>query len=146
VERGYTDPGRVAVSGISRGGFLGLHFAASEPRVRWIAALTFVSDLIAPVEFSGAEQNPLLRSLAVTHLADRLTDRKFFGIIGSTDYRAGTARAIEFFLHLAETAVAQGRRPAAELRLVPVAGHALDLEHYSEGGRWLAAQLAAAHP
>jgi hypothetical protein len=84
VERGYTDPGRVAVSGISRGGFLGLHFTASEPRVRRIAALAFVSDLIAPAEFNGAEQNALLRSLAVTHLVDRLAGRKFFGIIGST--------------------------------------------------------------
>jgi len=134
----YADPARVAAAGISRGGFLALHFAAVEPRVRVIGAFTFVSELTTLVEFNGAEQVPLVRSLAAAHLVDRLSDRKLFGIIGSTDYRAGTARAVEFFTRLAETTVAQGRPPNAELRIVPVAGHQLELRDFAAGGEWLA--------
>jgi pimeloyl-ACP methyl ester carboxylesterase len=141
IRERLADESRVGVAGISRGGFLAVHFAASEPRVRFIGAFTFVSDLSTLVEFNGAEQNPLVRSLGLIHLAGRVTDRSLFGIIGSTDYRAGTARAIELIVRVAETAVAMGKRPAAELKIVPVAGHQLELQDFSTGGGWLASRL-----
>ena len=54
VAKGYTDPRRVAAIGISRGGFLACHLAAAEPRIKVIAAISPLVDLMALREFKGA--------------------------------------------------------------------------------------------
>src|SRR5207237_9901005 len=55
IKEGYTDPRRVAACGTSRGGFIALHFAAAEPRVRCVAAFAPVTNLLALREFAGME-------------------------------------------------------------------------------------------
>src|SRR5205085_2081100 len=46
VAEKYADPARAAAAGISRGGFLALHWAAAEPRVRCVAAFSPVTELM----------------------------------------------------------------------------------------------------
>src|SRR5687767_8217271 len=55
IKEGYTDPTRVAAAGTSRGGFMALHFTASDPRVKAVVAFAPVTHLPALTEFKGAE-------------------------------------------------------------------------------------------
>jgi len=68
IDHGYTDPQRVAVCGTSRGGFIALHFAAVEPRVRAVAAFAPVTDLTALTEFAGMESHARTRALALVQV------------------------------------------------------------------------------
>src|SRR5262245_51250778 len=52
VADGFADRDKIAVCGTSRGGFMALHFAGAEPRVRCVAAFAPVTDLAALREFS----------------------------------------------------------------------------------------------
>ena len=102
IQEGYADPKQVGVYGSSRAGFMALHFAAQEPRVRYAVALSPVTDLVALEEFKGMETNALTRSLDVMHLADRLSDRALWMTIGHNDRRVDTQHAIEFALKVME--------------------------------------------
>jgi len=53
-----------------RGGFIALHCAAEEPRIRQVVALAPVPNLAAPAEFSGAEKNEAVMALNPIHVAD----------------------------------------------------------------------------
>src|SRR5262245_37230416 len=57
IAEGYTDPKQVAAAGTSRGGFIALHFAAVEPRVRCVVAFAPVTDLLALREFAAMKQH-----------------------------------------------------------------------------------------
>jgi len=102
IQEGYADPRRIGVYGSSRAGFMALHFAAQEPRVRYAVALCPVTHLTALQEFKGMETNVLTRSLDVIHLADRLADRALWMTIGHNDRRVDTQHAIEFALKVME--------------------------------------------
>jgi len=102
IEQGYADPKRVGVYGSSRAGFMALHFAAQEPRVRYAVALCPVTNLAALQEFNGLENNALIRSLDVMLLAERLANRGLWMTIGHNDRRVDTQHAIEFALKVME--------------------------------------------
>src|SRR5262249_31429094 len=117
VKQGYADGSRVAAAGISRGGYAALRFAAQEPRVRAVAAFAPVTDLLALREFDGASNSALVQSVSLVRFAGQLTATRILIMIGSTDYRVGTRNSISLFERLVESAVAQGKAPAAELRV-----------------------------
>jgi len=102
VGEGYADPHRIGVYGSSRAGFMALHFAATEPRVRYVVALCPVTSLLALQEFKGMEANELTRSLDVMTLAEKLADRALWICIGHDDRRVDTRHAIDFALKVME--------------------------------------------
>ncbi len=137
VEAKLTDPAKVAVLGTSRGGFLAFHFAAAEPRVRWVAGFAPVTDLLVLREFfemPGAER---ARAIAARQLGDRLYDRSIWIAIGSTDDRVDTNRAIEFTQRVVESAAARAARPRIELHIEPSEGHRAPDGAYGAAARWL---------
>lgn len=140
VRERYTDPAKVGVFGTSRGGFMAFHFAASEPRVRHIAAFAPVTDLLALAEFFGMPNDHRARAIAAATLAGRLADRGIWIIIGSTDHRVSTDRAMEFTQRVIEAAEGRGRRPGIELHVEPSDGHRVPDGCYGEAARWLRKQ------
>ncbi len=140
VNEGYTDPTKVAVFGTSRGGFMALHFAAAEPRIHNIAGFAPVTDLLALAEFAGMSPDQSARRVAGTEIVDRLLDRGIWLIIGSTDHRVGTGKAIRFTERVIEKSEAAGRRPEIELHIGPSDGHRVPAGGYAEAGRWLRRQ------
>ena len=140
IRERYTDPAQVAVFGTSRGGFMAFHYAAAEPRVRHIAAFAPVTDLLTLREFSEMRDDSRARAIAANVLAGRLVDRGIWIIIGSTDHRVGTHRAIEFTQRVVEAAEARGQRPAIELHIQPTEGHRVPDGCYAEAARWLRKQ------
>jgi len=152
IREGYTDPGRVAAYGHSRGGFMGLHFAAVDPRVRCVAAFAPLVDFLAVTEFAGMENDAAAKSLALIRHADKLAGRSIWICIGNDDDRVDTDRVIAFARKVTSASLAAGRvaggeRPVAdvELHVMPLAGHALHDTASEEGAAWIASRLLAAH-
>jgi dienelactone hydrolase len=137
IDQGFTDPQRVAVCGTSCGGFVALHFAAIEPRVRAVAAFAPLTDLLALPEFAGMESDPRTRGLGLVHVADRLADRSSWITIGSTDHRVGTEHAIVFLQRVVEASEARGRMPQIQLHIMPTEGHRISPSSHDEAARWM---------
>src|SRR5262249_7240486 len=90
IAAGYTDRERVTACGTSRGGFVALHFAAAEPRVRCVAAFAPVTELPVLREFKGLEAHAKTKQLALLRHAEKLAGRPGWLCIGNDDERVGT--------------------------------------------------------
>jgi dienelactone hydrolase len=135
VREKYTDPRRVAACGTSRGGFLALHFAAAEPRVRAVAAFAPVTDLLALREFAGMDRNGPARALGLAARAEKLAGRPLWLCIGNDDGRVGTDLAIAFTRRVVR---AGARKPVPlELHVLPTVGHTIHATAHQEAAAWL---------
>jgi dienelactone hydrolase len=142
VAEKYADPARAAAAGISRGGFLALHWAAAEPRVRCVAAFSPVTELMALREFDGAKDRQHIESLDLRHVAAKLADRPVWVIIGNHDERVGTDRAITFTRDVVRAAVEQKRPPMVELHVTTTPGHSTPAAAHDEAAAWISATMA----
>lgn len=102
VRERYADPTRLGAAGPSRGGFMSLHAAAVEPRLRYAVAFAPLTDLLALREFQGTTAPVPARALDVMLLVDKLVDRPILVSIGHNDERVGTRHAMDFALRLME--------------------------------------------
>ena len=137
IEQRYTDPTKVAVFGISRGGLMAFHFAAADSRVGPIAGFSPVTDLLTLHELSEMQHDERARALAAVRLADKLYQHPMWIMIGNTDHRVGTDRAMEFTQRIIETSEAHGLVPPIELRVLPAKGHTTPDGAYAQAARWL---------
>lgn len=119
IETGLADPDRIAICGTSRGGFLALHFAAHDRRVKAVAAYAPVTDLMALREFKGAENVPLVAKLSVVRLAERLASQAVWIIIGDRDERVGTDESIAVARSITAEALKRGEPGEVELHVLP---------------------------
>jgi dienelactone hydrolase len=141
VREKYTDPHRVAACGTSRGGFMALHFAAAERRVRCVATFAPVTDLLALREFAGLEKHAPTRALALAGSADKLADRALWLCIGNHDERVGTDLAIAFTRKVVEEAAARHQPANVELHVMPTVGHAVHATAHDEAAAWIERNL-----
>jgi dienelactone hydrolase len=86
---------RFVAVGISRGGFMALHAAAGDPRIRAVAGLAPVTELGALAEFAGAESDP---RVVATNLRTKSASLRMpvWLTIGRTDTRVSTAACQTF--------------------------------------------------
>jgi dienelactone hydrolase len=137
----YTDPDRVATCGTSRGGFSACHFAIAEPRVKCVAAYAPVADLAMLREFRGAENSPLVKSLALANHADQLAGRGVWIVIGDNDQRVNTDNVIEFARKLSAACVAKKLRRPIELHVAAVEGHSTPKDTAEKSAAWIEKML-----
>jgi len=90
------DAEQIAVSGISRGGFIAAHFAARDPRVKALGLLSPVTNLSLLYEFDGAATKQILQAPNTTLLAQR----NVWAIIGDEDTRVYTDSMVSFMRHM----------------------------------------------
>lgn len=143
VNQGYTDPERVAACGTSRGGFCALHFAAREPRVRAVAGVSPVTNVLALREFQGVTEEQV-RQLNVFSLSERLADRAIWMSIGHDDQRVGTEnciRAARQFMAAACRRESGAKNNPIELTIAPSDGHHAIADAYSRAARFLREQF-----
>ncbi len=137
IEHNYTDPVKISACGTSRGGFIALHYAASDPRVKSVAAFAPVTDLSALREFNGVEQKPSVKALALKNQAKNLADRLVWLTIGDRDKRVGTDSAITF----AQTvwkASKSNKQPGLQLHIQPEPkGHTTPAGAPEQAARWI---------
>jgi dienelactone hydrolase len=144
IAEGYTDATRVAAVGTSRGGFLAIHFAAAEPRVRCVVGFAPVTNLMALSEFAGTTSAPVVQKLSLTNVADKLVGRPIWVSIGNDDQRVGTDDAIAFTRAIVRAS--RGNRGPdevqppvpVELHVMPSRGHAIHPDAHAEAAAWIA--------
>lgn len=92
VRRNISDPSRVAISGISRGGFMSAHYSLFDTRVKAIGMLSPVTQLSLLTEFDGDDNSTLTASLSLLNKSytDRLIEKNIWAIIGDQDTRVYT--------------------------------------------------------
>lgn len=145
VAEKYADPARAAAAGISRGGFLALHWAAAEPRVRCVAAFSPVTELLALREFDGMKPGDAAERLNVGRLASKLADRPIWVVIGNVDERVGTERAMRFTRAVVRAAVDQKHAALVELHVTTTPGHTTPAAAHDDAAAWVAARVRAAN-
>ncbi len=138
---GEADPDKIAVWGVSRGGFMAYHWAARDKRVRCAAAAAPVTDLLALTEFRDVLNREVVETLALVRFADDLADRAIWICIGNNDRRVDTDSAIGFARSVTAAAVARGFDARVDLHVVRGAEHPLGhLVHpgaQQEAARWI---------
>lgn len=110
IETRVADPDRIAICGTSRGGFLALHFAAHDRRVRCAAAFAPITDPRVVREFVANATHPFVVSASLENHAERLAHQPVWIVIGDQDERVSTDCAV---------ALAARLRAIAEIKAVP---------------------------
>lgn len=143
IAEGYADSKQVVAVGSSCGGFLALHFAASDRRVQAVAAISPVMRLSMLSEFYGTTKPEAVAALDVEKRVTSLAMRPVWISIGNLDERAGTDAAIALFRQLiAATVEAQenGGRIPVELFIGSSVRHQVIAGADELAARWLLEQ------
>ncbi len=95
VKQGLSDPEKIAACGTSRGGFLALHAAIHDPRVKCVAGFAPVTDLSVLSEFKLTSECQLVKKYNLIKRANDLAGRKVWILIGDQDKRVNTDNAVQ---------------------------------------------------
>src|SRR5258708_1359099 len=149
VHEGYSDPERVAAYGTSRGGFLAVHFAAADHRLRAVAGVSPVTNLLALSEFSGTKDQEKAKQLSLANQGPRLAGCAVWLSIGNHDERVSTDDAIDFTRAVVREAAAMSNDPnvviPVELVVAPAAGHTKIDQAHELLAAWIVKQFEGPH-
>ena len=95
IEERIADPERIAICGTSRGGFLALHGAINDKRIKCVAAFSPVTDLFVLHEFKSNPKKKLIKEINLLNYINQLAYRKVWIVIGDQDKRVGTDHAVK---------------------------------------------------
>jgi dienelactone hydrolase len=143
---GAVDRERVGVFGTSRGGFLGLHLAAADPKIKAVALFAPATNLAVLEEFirtkAGAQ-----KFTAASHakFAAKLYQTPVWLTIGTADERVSTKAAIDFSQLMLATTEKKGVPSMFELHVRYADGHRTPDGAYEEASRWMLRHLAPAN-
>ena len=142
VKLGIADPERIAACGTSRGGFLAIHFAAHDKRVKCAAGFAPVTDLAALSEFRALAYSPFVPKLSLESRAEQLAGRPVWIVIGDQDERVGTDRAIALARRLASASREQRLDSQVELNVLPEPrGHTTPRGSSQRAADWILRQV-----
>jgi esterase FrsA len=142
LREGLVDPHKMAIGGLSRGGFIAAHLAAREDRFRFLLQFAPLTRLSKIKEFANLQDDPLTNSLDLIHLAPKLGNRNVRIYIGNHDTRVGTQEAFAFTMSL--VAHKQNRTSHVEFMMSPSigqAGHGTSPEIFKQGAEWISSLL-----
>jgi len=139
VAQGYTDPERIAACGISRGGFLAMHFTASDPRVKCKAVFAPVVNLGTLPSFKGAEKHPAVRAVDLMEVADKMVGKPLWIVVVDQDRSIDTDYVIAFARKIARLSSQNSR---IELHVMPEpGGHNTPAGSDRQSAVWIAKQF-----
>jgi pimeloyl-ACP methyl ester carboxylesterase len=144
IREGFIASQRLAVAGLSRGGFIATHLAARDPRLNIILGFSPLTEP-QPLEELKLFQGSSFDQIALTSVVDHLVHARLRFYIGNHDIRVGTDACYQFIRTLTEAAVHKGiRSPAVELIIYPSIGHkghGTPPSIFHEGADWIKQQL-----
>jgi dienelactone hydrolase len=136
------DPERIGALGTSRGGFVALHFAAVETRVKCVAGFAPVTDLAILSEFRGAEQKQLVQRLALEQHVDALAGRPLWLVIGDRDVRVSSDSAIRFARRVTAVSLEKKLPALVDLHVISEPkGHTVPAGWPEQAANWFRKQL-----
>lgn len=145
IHQKFVDPNKMAVGGLSRGGFVSLHAAARDERLKTVLAFAPITELYKVKEFSHLQEDPLVRSLNTIHLSRSLIHHHLRLYIGNCDTLVDTKSCFHFAMSVVEEANKYNiRSPKVEFFLHPSIGHkghGTPPEVFRQGADWIAACL-----
>ncbi|HJN16066.1 MAG TPA: prolyl oligopeptidase family serine peptidase [Armatimonadota bacterium] len=138
MRRGWVRPGRIAVSGTSRGGYVALRLLAADPRIAAGAGFAPVTDWRDLTEFSADREREDVAGLRLSQMAADMADRDVFAAIGRNDDRVSTLSCRTFIEHLRRLG-ATTSDGSDRVRYVETddEGHSLADRWYAEGAEFL---------
>lgn len=145
IDQKFVDPTKMAVGGLSRGGFVALHAAAREERLKFVLGFAPITKLYKVKEFSHLQEDPAVRSLDATRLSPNLTKQHIRLHIGNHDTLVDTKSCFEFAMSIVEEANKNHiRSPQVEFLTHPSIGHkghGTPPEIFRAGADWIASCL-----
>lgn len=133
VQQKIIDEEKIAVGGLSRGGFIATHLAARDPRLKYILG------------FAPLTRFPGSFGLDLHSLVEKLTDKHVRFYIGNRDLRVGTEACFQFISLLTENVFHHGHRsPPIELIISPsigFKGHGTPPHVFKAGAQWIVEKL-----
>lgn len=138
IKRGLAKPGRIAVAGTSRGGYMALRLLAGDDRIAAGAGYAPVTDWSELTEFAADKTRGDVRDLQLVNFVKGMTGKHVYVAIGKTDARVSTQRCQEFVQALANANMDLGK-PAdlVDFHLTEDAGHSLSKPWYERGRKLL---------
>jgi len=82
IKRGWATPGRIAVQGASRAGYMALRLMAADPRIAVAAGLAPVTDWRMLAEFSSVRDREDIAGLQLTRFIGPMVGRHVYLAIG----------------------------------------------------------------
>jgi esterase FrsA len=138
----FADPEKLAVGGLSRGGFIAFHLAARDKRFKSIVAFAPMTQLGKTKEFASFHYHPSLSHLALEKIVDSISNRRIRIYISNSDNRVDTKCCIDFAMELVKKAEQQSiRSPQIELFIYPPVGfmgHGTSPHIFEDGAKWIA--------
>ena len=143
IERRLAAPGRIFVSGTSRGGYCALRLMAADDRIGAAAAFSPVTDWRILKEFAEIRDTPGIADLALTHFAGALAGRAVWAAIGNCDARVGTDACLRFAEAVLRVEAEEGCSSSRfVLHVVPEKEHQLSENWRRCGGQYLLDQAS----
>jgi prolyl oligopeptidase family protein len=140
IRERFADPKRLAVGGLSRGGFIAAHAAARDERFRFLLGFAPLTRLSSLKDFVSMQDR--VKELDLENLSLNLSNRHSRFYIGNRDTRVGTRNCFDFAMSLVEAAHAQKiGAPQVECFITPSIGkdgHGTSMEVFQEGAAWVA--------
>ncbi len=139
ISLGECDPQKIAVGGLSRGGYASLRLAAIDDRLKTIVGYAPLTSPSRLDEFGGESYAPLENEV------EKLVQKNIWLSIGNADTRVGSELAFQFVHKLALKNIEIGvRSPQVELHVKPsigYRGHGTSPETFKQGIEWLVKQF-----
>lgn len=129
----------IFVCGTSRGGFLALHWARRDARIRAAVGFSPVTDLCILREFADIQDGTLVSQLNLQASASDFANKALWITIGNRDERVGTQSAIDLIAAMIKSAAAttSDRPPQISLEVEPSIGHSTPAGAHERAANWI---------
>ena len=145
IDKKFVDPNKMAIGGLSRGGFIALHAAARDARLKFVLAFAPITKLHQAREFAALHDDPRVQALDAGHLGHALMHHQLRFYIGNHDSVVNTRSCFDCAMSIVDSAVNhQVRSPKVEFFLYPSIGHrghGTPPEVFRQGADWIASCL-----
>lgn len=143
IKRGLVKPGRIAVAGTSRGGYMALRLLASDDRITAGAGYAPVTDWRELAEFAADKTRDDVRDLQLVNFVEGMAGKHVYVAIGKTDTRVSTQRCQAFVESLSKANADSGLPTTlVDFQLTSDTGHSLSDSWYERGRKWLLDRIA----
>ena len=127
IVRGRAVAGRIAVQGVSRGGYMAFRLLTADKRIAMGIGMAPVTDWRVLSEFASIRDRQDVAALRLTHFVKKMAGKRVYLAIGNQDSRVGTAACRDFYHALKKAQTDAGYDASyVQLNLTDDPGHSIN--------------------